>query len=197
MKGEKLPFTEDSFTAICSITDAEGKGVKNLFSHHKSALGCKILEGFFNLIKNEALRSSHIGDNKSEFDKISEVLYQKFELKNLSGSKSLEEAIQDFIVKLNLYEYYIPEELVGEKKEGLTPLGVDYYLGSFDTLNSLMSNPLKALREEKIQFWKGLLEKYRKDKEALDYEFKMSKLRTKEMKERFSKLTPEDFKDLL
>jgi hypothetical protein len=87
--------------------------------------------------------------------------------------------------------------LVEEKKEGLTPLGGDYYLGSFDALNSLMSNALKALREERIDFWAKLLNKYRRDKEALDYEFKMSKLRTKEMKERFSKLTPEDFKDLL
>ena len=197
MKGEKLVFTEDSFTAICSITDAEGKEVKNLFSHHKSALGCKILEGFFNVIKGEALRSSHIGDNEGEFDKISDVLYQNFELKNLSGNKSLEEAIEDFIVKLNLYEYYIPEELVGDNKKGLTPLEINYYLGSFDTLISLVSNALRSLREEKIRFWKGLLEKYRKDKEALDYDFKMSKLRTKEMKERVSKLTPEDFKDLL
>ena len=190
-------FTKDSFTAICSITDAEGKSIKNLFSHHKSALGRKILEGFFNVIKGEALQSSHIGDNEGEFDKISDVLYQNFKLENLSGNKSLEEAIEDFIVKLNLYEYYIPEELVGEKKEGLTPLGVDYYLGSFDVLNSLMSNALKALREEKINFWTELLHKYREDKEALDYEFKMSKLRTKEMKERVSKITPEDFKDLL
>ncbi len=197
MEGEKLVFTEDSFDAICSITDAEGKGVKNLFSRNNSALGCKILEGFFTLINNEALQNSHIGDNEGEFDKISEILYQKFELKNLSGSKSLKEAIEDFIMKLKLYEYYIPEELVGEKKDGLTPLGVDYYLGSVDILNSLMSNALKALREEKIQFWKELLEKYRKDKEAFDYEFKMSKLRTKEMEERVSKITPEDFKDLL
>ena len=192
-----MKFREDFFNAICSITDAEGKGIKNLFSHYNSALGCKIFEGFFDLIKNEALKKSYVGDNKSEFDKISTVLYQNFKLKNLSDNKSLEKAIEDFIVKLNLYEYYIPEELVGDNKEGLTPLGVDYYLGSFDTLNSLMSNALKALREEKIQFWKGLLEKYRKDKEALDYEFKMGKLRTKEMKERVSKLTPEDFKDLL
>ena len=197
MKGEKLAFTEDSFTAICSITDAEGKGVKNLFSHHKSALGRKILEGFFNVIKNEALRSSYIGENESEFDKISDVLYQNFKLEDLSGDKSLEEAIKDFIAKLKLYEFYIPEELVGEKKEGLTPLGVDYYLGSFDALISLVSNALKSLREEKIQFWKGLFEKYRKDKEALDYEFKMSSLRTKEMEERASKITPEDFKHLL
>ncbi len=197
MKGEKLVFTEDSFTAICSITDAEGKGVKNLFSHHKSALGCKILEGFFNVIKNEALQDGYADDYKSEFDNISRVLYQKFELKNLSGSKSLEEAIEDSIVKLNLYEYYIPDELVEDNKEGLTPLGIDYYLGSFDTLILLVSNALKSLREERINFWKILLEKYRGDKEAFDYEFKMSKLRTKEMEERASKITPEDFKDLL
>ncbi|NVM17089.1 MAG: hypothetical protein HWN80_05185 [Candidatus Lokiarchaeota archaeon] len=144
-----MEFTEDFYNAVCSITDAEGKGIKNLFSHYNSALGCKIFEGFFDLIKNEALKKSYVGDNKSEFDKISEVLYQKFELKNLSSNKSLEEAIEEFIVELKLYEYYIPEELVGEKKEGLTPLGVDYYLGSFNTLNSLMSNALKALREER------------------------------------------------
>ena len=197
MKGGKLPFTKDSFTAICSITDAEGKGVKNLFSHHKSALGCKILEGFFNVIKGEALQNSHIGDNESEFDKISTVLYQNFKLENLSGNKGLEKSIEHFIAELKHYEYYVPEELVKENKEGLTPLEINYYLGSFDTLISLMSNALKALREERIRFWNGLLEKYRKDKEALDYEFKMSKLRTKEMKERGSKLTPEDFKDLL
>jgi len=190
-------FTEDSFTAICSITDAEGKGVKNLFSHGKSALGRKILEGFFNVIKGEALRSCHIGDNEGEFDKISNVLYQNFKLEDLSGNKSLEKSIEHFIAELERSEYYIPGELVGEKKEGLTPLRGDYYLGSFDTLISLISDALRALREEKIQFWKGLLEKYRKDKEALDYEFKMSKLRTKEMEERASKITPDDFKHLL
>ena len=60
-----------------------------------------------------------------------------------------------------------------------------------------MSNALKSLREEKIQFWTELLEKYREDKEALDYEFKMSKERSAEMERRASKLTPDDFKDLI
>ncbi len=197
MKGEKLVFTEDSFNIIYSITDAEGKEIKNLFSHNNSALGCKVLEGFFNVIKGEALKNRYFGDNKSEFDKISEVLYQKFKIKDLSSNKSLEKPIKGFIEELEHYEYYIPEELVEENKEGLTPLEIDYYLGSFDTLISLISNALKALREEKVQFWKELLEKYRKDKEAFDYEFKMSKLRTKEVEERISKLTPEDFRDLL
>lgn len=190
-------FAKDSFNAICSITDAEGKGIKNLFSHNNSALGCKTLEGFFNLIKNEALKKSYIGDNEGEFDKISEVLYQKFELEDLSSDKSLEKSIEHFIVELEHHKYYIPKELVEENKEGLTPLGIDYYLGSFDTLILLISNALKALREEKINFWTNLLNKYREDKEGFDYEFKMSMLRTKEMEERVSKLTPEDFKDLL
>ena len=123
-------FAKDSFNAICSITDAEGKGIKNLFSHNNSALGCKTLEGFFNLIKNEALKKSYIGDNEGEFDKISEVLYQKFELEDLSSDKSLEKSIEHFIVELEHHKYYIPKELVEENKEGLTPLGIDYYLGS-------------------------------------------------------------------
>ena len=197
MKGEKLMFTEDSFNVICTITDAEGKEVKNLFSLNHSALGCKILEGFFNVIKGEALKNRYFDDNKSEFDKISKVLYQKFKLEDLSSSKSLERTIEDFIVELKHYEYYIPEELVEEEKEGLKPLEIDYYLGLFDTLISLISNALKSLRTEKIDFWKELLEKYRKDKEAFDYEFKMSKERSAEMERRASKLTPDDFKDLI
>lgn len=190
-------FVKDSFNVICSITDAEGKSIKNLVSHNNSALGCKVLEGFFNVIKAETLKKSYISDNQSEFDKVSEVLYQKFELEDLSSDKSLEKAIEDSIVELKHNEYYIPEGLVEENKEGLTPLEIDYYLGSIDMLISLVSNALKALREERINFWIKFLKKYREDKEALDYEFKMSKLRTKEMKERVSKITPEDFKDLL
>ncbi len=197
MKGEKLMFTEDSFNVICTIDDAEQKEVKKLFSLNHSALGIKILEGFFNVVKGEGLKNRYFDGNESEFDKISKVLYQKFEIKNLSSNKSLEKPIEDFIVGLEHYEYYIPEELVEEKKEGLTPLEIDYYLGSFDTLISLMSNALKSLREEKIQFWKELLEKYRKDKEAFDYEFKMSIERNAEMEKRASKLTPDDFKDLI
>ena len=197
MKGEELMFTEDSFNVICSITDAEGKEVKTLFSHNNSALGCRILEGFFNVIKGEELKNRYVDDNKSEFDKISKALYQKFELEDLSSNKSLERTIEDFIVGLEHYEYYIPEELVEEKKEGLTPLEIDYYLGSFDTLISLISNAIKSLRVEKIQFWKELLEKYNQDNEAFDYEFKMSKERSAEMEKRASKLTPDDFKDLI
>jgi hypothetical protein len=190
-------FARDSFNVICSITDAEGKSIKNLFSHNNSSLGCKILEGFFNVIKGEALKNRYFDDNESEFDRISEVLYQKFKLENLSGNKSLEEAIEDLIVELKHYEYYIPKEIVGDNKEGLTPLEIDYYLGSFDALISLISKALKILREEKISFWTKLFNKYREDKDAFDYEFKMSKLRTKEMEERISKITSEDFKDLL
>ncbi len=196
MKGEKIMFPEDSFDVICSIDDAEQKEVKKLFSLNHSALGIRILEGFFNVIKGEALKNHYI-DDKTEFDKISKALYQNFKLEDLSGNKSLEEAIKDFIVELKHCEYYIPEELVGDNKEGLSSLEIDYYLGSFDTLVSLMSNALKSLREEKIQFWKELLKKYKNDKEAFDYEFKMSQLRTKDMEERVSKITSEDFKDLM
>lgn len=192
-----MKFAEKNYNVYCSFTDTEGEEIKNLVSHGKSALGCKILEGFFNLIKGEALRYSHIGNDKSVFDKISNVLYQNFNVEDISTSKSLEKAIENFIEHLKHYEYYIPEQLVENNKEGLTSLEIDYYLGSFDALISLISKALKVLREEKISFWTELLHKYREDKEALDYEFKMSKERSAEMERRASKLTPDDFKDLI
>ena len=79
----------------------------------------------------------------------------------------------------------------------MTQLEICYYLCSLESLVSNIRNAIKFLREEKIQFWKELLEKYRKDKEAFGYEFKMSKERNAEMEKRASKLTPDDFKDFI
>ncbi len=91
--------------------------------------------------------------------------------------------------------------MIGKNQDGLTDLGsdvgIEYYLCSLELLLSKIKIAIKSLRKEKISFWTELLYKYRDDKEAFDYEFKMSKLRTKEMEERISKITPEDFKDLI
>ena len=197
MKGEKLMFREDSFNVICSITDAEGKEVKTLFSLYNSALSCKILEGFFDLVKNEALKWSFGRDETEQFTDILGILYSQFSQEDIKKDGNLEETIKDFMDSLKTDKFYIPEELIGDNRAELTQINTDYYLCSLELLVSNMRNTIKSLREEKIQFWKELLEKYRKDKEAFDYEFKMSKLRTKEMKERISKITPEDFRDLL
>ena len=105
--------------------------------------------------------------------------------------------MKNFIDSLKADKFYIPEELIGDNRAELTQLDTDYYLCSLELLVSNIRNAIKSLWEEKIQFWKELLEKYRKDKEALDYEFKMCKERNAEMERRASKLMPDDFKDLI
>ena len=78
----------------------------------------------------------------------------------------MEEAIKNFIDSLKAEKFYIPEELRDNKTE---LMDVDYKLCSLESLVSSIRNAIKSLREEKIQFWTELLEKYRKDKEAFDY----------------------------
>ena len=70
-------------------------------------------------------------------------------------------------------------------------------IGSLELLASSIRNAIKSIREEKVRFWKELLERYREDKEAFDYEFKMITERNAEMERRASKLTSGDFKDLI
>ncbi len=111
---------------------------------------------------------------------------------------SLGGAIKNYITELEKDEFLVPGDLVGNNKEGLTPLSpTDSFHGTLDTLISNIKRGLKSLRTEKIDFWKDLLNKYYEDNEAFDYEFKMSKERSAEMERRASKLTPDDFKDLI
>jgi hypothetical protein len=188
---------ERQYNIVFKITDDEQKVVKFIDSYDHSGFSCNILTGFFDLVKNEALKWSFGRDETEQFTEILGILYARFSQEDVKKGGDLEEAINNFIDSLKTDKFYIPEELIGDNRAELTQINTDYYLCSLESLVSNIRNAIKSLREEKIQFWKELLEKYRKDKEGFDYEFKMNKLRTKEMEERISKLTPEDFRDLL
>jgi hypothetical protein len=140
-------------------------------------------------------------DDGEQFTAMLSILYSRFSQEDIKKNGSLEEDIIRFIESLNNDEFYIPKELVGKNKEGLTNLGLDvgleYYSCPLDLLISKIRVAIRSIRREKINFWTELLHKYREDKEAFDYEFKMSKERSAEMERRASKLTPDDFKDLI
>lgn len=192
---------ERQYNITFEVTNDEQKVAKFLGSYNHSGFSCNILAGFFELVKNEALKHHFINDEEKEFKNISGILYSHFKLEDTNESGTLEDTIKEFIEDLESKEFYIPSELVGENKDGLTDLGSDvgleYYFCQLDILLSKIKFAIKSLRDEKLEFWNNLLIKYREDKEAFDYEFKMSKLRTKDMEERVSKITSEDFNDLM
>lgn len=195
-------MTKKVYSFKLSLIDEE-RPQEFLFSLGHSQLSYRFLVGLFNLVKNEGLHTNTSQLSKdlsqdSEFEKMSSIFYSRFKIEDMEKYGNLEEAIKNYIAELRRDEFLVPKDLVGDNQEGLTPLSpTDSYLGTLDTLIFNIKRGLKSLREEKIQFWKELLEKYKKDKEAFDYEFKMSKERSAEMERRASKLTPDDFKDLI
>ena len=171
-----------------------------LFSLNHSHLSYRFLVGLFNLIKNEGFHTntSQLSEDSERFKKMLSIFYSRFKKEDLEKYGSLDGAIKNYIAELEKDEFLVPKDLVGDNQEGLIPLSpTDSYLGSLDTLISHIKRGLKSLRTEKIDFWKDLLNMYNQDNEALDYEFKMSKERSAEMERRASKITPEDFKDLI
>jgi hypothetical protein len=129
---------------------------------------------------------------------MSSIFYSRFKKGDIEKYGSLSGAIKNYIAELEKDEFIVPKDLVGDNKEGLTPLSpTNSYFGTLDTLILNIKRGLKSLRIEKIEFWKDLLNMYNQDSEAFDYEFKMSQLRTKDMEDRVSKITSEDFKDLM
>ena len=171
-----------------------------LFSLNHSHLSYRFLVGLFNLVKNEGfhINTSQLNVDSGRFKKMLSIFYSRFKKEDMEKYGSLGGAIKNYITELEKDEFLVPKDLVGENKEGLIPLSpTDSYLGTLDTLISNIKRGLKSLRTEKIDFWKDLLNMYNQDNEALDYEFKMSKERSAEMERRASKLTPDDFKDLI
>lgn len=126
-------------------------------------------------------------EDKSEFEKISSVLFRRFELEDLDEQQSVEPAITDYIKELKKFEYYVPDNLC--EKE-FCKKGIDWIVSYFE-------KALKSLREEEIGFWKKLFEKYKERKNDYNVEFRTRSVLRKRDLDYASRLTPEDFKDLI
>ena len=142
----------------------------------------------FHIIKN-GMPKDNINDDvdKSEFEKIASVLFRRFELEDLDEQKSVELAITNYIKELKKFEYYVPDNLCEEE---FCKKGINWIANYF-------KNALKSLREEEIRFWKRLFEKYQERKDDYDVEFRTKEILRKRELDYASRLTPEDFKDLI
>jgi len=150
-------------------------------SLHTSKSGFNLFFEVFHIIKNALLRVN-IDSEKSEFENISELLFHRFDLKDLNNQGSIELAITDYINDLKYFEFYVPDRLSKKEfsKEGIKWIG------------KYFKNTLRSLREEKIRFWEEVLKDYLKIKKDYDVEFQTKcKLREMEL-DRISRITPDD-----
>ena len=102
--------------------------------------------------EQKVVKHHFINDEDKEFKNISGILYSHFKLEDTNESGTLEDTIKNFIDDLESKEFYIPSELVGKDKNGLTDLGSDvgleYYSCPLDLLLSKIKFAIKSLREE-------------------------------------------------
>ena len=92
------------------------------------------------------------------------------------------------------------ENFLDKGKYNLEPNEFGSYSCDLDKLTKIFQDILVLLREEKITFWKALLEKYREDKEGYDLGFRTRRGRFDKDLDRYSKISKEElennFKDL-
>ncbi len=142
----------------------------------------------FEIIKTANLGNEvNYDEDKSEFENISSILFESFKLEDLDEEQSIGPAIANNIKELKKFEYYVPDNLCEDES----------YKKGIDWIVSYFENALKSLRKEEIEFWKKMFEKYKERKDDHDVEFRTKEILRKRELNYASRLTPEDFKDLI
>jgi len=200
-KKSSSPFTDVGFDVyIETLINGQKDMSKWLPSDKTSELGCRTLVGVFDLIRNAALRGSHVQDVEDIFSNVSNVLFTHFNQDNLDKQGRLESSIKEYIRKLEEYKYFLPNELVelsndtDNDKGNLKKLDFDIgYKSELDSVMRVIRSVLVSLRDEKIAFWNGILELYNEDKEAYDLEFRTKRTRHKKDLEWVSKIDIDEY----
>ena len=158
-----------------------------------------MLFAFFDFIRSETLRDNYAPNLNDEFDNVVDLLFRRFNLDNLDDRGSLKSSIEKFIEELEKYHFFLPERLTDliENRKNLVPFGTIGYEGDLDSVLECFRKVLKALRDEKIEFWKRVFVKYKEDKEAYDLEFKTTQTRRKSDLDKFSKIDIKKYIDKL
>ena len=197
-----LPFTNQAYDVFIEAHDQSGqdKAIDWLPSLKISNLGYKLLFAFFDLVRSASLHDNYASNLEDEFDNISGSLFKNFNLENLDGKGSLEDSIKNYIEELEKYHFFLPKKLTNfiKNKENLiaydTGIG---YEGDLDSVLECIREILKSLRDEKIEFWKKVFEKYKDDKEGYDLEFRTAETRRKKDLDRFSEIDIKEYIDKL
>lgn len=202
------PFSEDVYDIDMSVEDGQHLTPPErwAFVQHISELSRKIFLSLFRLVASESLKDNYTKNIEDEFGNIVNVLFQNFKIKHLDEKGSLEGSIENYITRLGNFKYYLPE-IFFKSENFLDPNNYDIkpnefgsYKCDLDTLTKIFHDILVLLREEKITFWRELLEKYKEDREGYNLSFRTKKGRIDKDLDRFSKISKEElenaFKDL-
>jgi len=197
LKDQSQPFTSESYNISMQINNREDLPINERWKSvsHITELSRKFIFSLFDLVGSECLTDSHTTEVEDEFSNIVDLLFRRFNLEQFDNNGSLENAIEDYIKKLEEYNYFIPDSLVTKENDCLTPLEFNIgYKGSLECVIGYVKKILRSLREEKIIFWRNVFRKYKRDKEAFDYESRMKLTRHKTDLDWISEVDIEDYK---
>lgn len=187
------PFIDNAFDISIEVVNQEDLPIreKGRSTSHVSRLSHKVFFSLFSLIASESLKDNYTNSIDDVFGNIIDLLFRRFNLDHLDDKGSLEDSIKGYLQGLGEYLYFLPSDLVELVKfeSGLTSLEFDIgYEGDLDSVMECIREILKSLRDEKIEFWKKVLEKYKEDKEAYDLEFRTKQTRRQSDLDKFSKI---------
>jgi len=202
------PFLDHAYDIDMNVEDGQhlSPSERRAFVYNVSELSRKIFLSLFRLVASESLNDNYTKNVEDDFGNTINVLFQNFKIKHLDEKGSLEGSIENYIKKLGNFKYYLPdiflksEDFLDSSNYDLEPNEFGSYKCDIDILTKIFRDILTLLREEKITFWKALLEKYREDKEGYDLGFRTKRGRFDKDLDRFSKISKEElenaFKDL-
>lgn len=192
------PFTKRGFDISIEVTNREDLPIREKWrsTSHISELAHRFFFSLFSLVASECLKDNYTNNIEDEFGNLSSTLFKNFNLDNLDSKGSVKDSIKERIQELKKYTFFLPNDLVEltNRKNNLASLDFDIgYKGDLDSVIACIGDILRSLRDEKIAFWKEILEKYKEDKEAYDLEFRTKHTRRKKDLDRFSKIDIEEY----
>lgn len=189
---DSSPFKDKAYEVYIRAYDQsrKDKAIDWLPSSNITHLGYKLLFAFFDFLRSTSLHDSYVQNLEDEFGNISSILFENFNLESLDEKGSLEDAIEKNIKELEEYRFFLPKSLTNliENKKNFIPYGTIGHKAGLDSVLESFRDLLKALRDEKIEFWKRVFDMYKEDKKAFDLEFRTTQTRHKSDLEKLSKI---------
>ena len=161
----KNPFTNKNWEINVHVIDENGdyrKEFLNLTSLNSTELGARVLSYLFEVVKCEDVTDSYCEDPEDEMENISYLLFKSF-----NKEENPEKLIKDEIAFLNQNKFRDPEKLFDND-----------YNPNYITIEELLRKVKKwviELRKQRIEFWKNVLEIYKKNKEFYDFQYSRDK----------------------
>ncbi len=190
------PFSENGYKISLEIINHQNLPVNERASStgHVSELSRKAFFSLFDLVAGECLKDNYIEDIEDNFGNIVDLLFKRFNLDQLDDKGSLGISLENFIKELEEYNFFVPESLITGGKRNLTPLEFNIgYKGDLNSVVETFKDILRALRDEKILFWKKVIEEYKSDKEGYDLAFRTKRTRQEKDLDMVSKIDIDDY----